>query len=80
MARTSAPHSATSQFFINTTDNAFLNFKSESQQGWGYAVFARVIAGIEVVNAIEKVKTGRSGGHDDVPLEDVVILKAVRLN
>lgn len=80
MARTSAPHSATSQFFINTTDNAFLNFKSESQQGWGYAVFARVIAGTEVVDAIEKVKTGRGGGHDDVPLEDVVILKAVRLN
>jgi peptidyl-prolyl cis-trans isomerase B (cyclophilin B) len=80
MARTSAPHSATSQFFINTTDNAFLNFKSESQQGWGYAVFARVIAGTEVVDAIESVKTGRSGGHDDVPLEDVLILKAVRLN
>ena len=80
MARTSAPHSATSQFFINTTDNAFLNFKSESPQGWGYAVFARVIAGTEVVDAIEKVKTGRSGGHDDVPVEDVVILKATRLN
>ncbi len=80
MARTSAPHSATAQFFINTTDNAFLNFKSESPQGWGYAVFARVIAGTEIVDAIEKVKTGRSGGHDDVPLEDVVILKAVRLN
>jgi peptidyl-prolyl cis-trans isomerase B (cyclophilin B) len=80
MARTSAPHSATAQFFINTTDNAFLNFKSESPQGWGYAVFARVIAGTEVVDAIEKVKTGRSGGHDDVPLEDVVILKAVRLS
>ena len=80
MARTSAPHSATSQFFINATENAFLNFKSESPQGWGYAVFARVIAGTEVVDAIENVKTGRSGGHDDVPLEDVVILKAVRLS
>jgi peptidyl-prolyl cis-trans isomerase B (cyclophilin B) len=80
MARTSAPHSATAQFFINTTDNAFLNFKSESLQGWGYAVFARVIAGTDVVDAIEKVKTGRSGGHDDVPVEDVVIVKAVRLN
>ena len=79
MARTSAPHSATAQFFINTTDNAFLNFKSESPQGWGYAVFARVIGGADVVDKIEKVKTGRSGGHDDVPLEDVVILKAVRL-
>jgi peptidyl-prolyl cis-trans isomerase B (cyclophilin B) len=80
MARTSAPHSATAQFFINTTDNGFLNFKSESQQGWGYAVFARVVAGADVVDAIEKVKTGRSGGHDDVPLEDVVIQKAVRLD
>ena len=80
MARTSAPHSATAQFFINTTDNAFLNFKSESPQGWGYAVFARVIGGADVVDKIEKVKTGRSGGHDDVPLEDVVIVKAVRLS
>lgn len=80
MARTSAPHSATSQFFINTTDNGFLNFKSESPQGWGYAVFARVVSGNEVVDAIENVKTGRSAGHDDVPLEDVVIVKAVRLN
>jgi peptidyl-prolyl cis-trans isomerase B (cyclophilin B) len=80
MARTSAPHSATAQFFINTTDNGFLNFKSESQQGWGYAVFARVVGGADVVDSIEKVKTGRSGGHDDVPVEDVVILKAVRLN
>ena len=79
MARTSAPHSATSQFFINTTDNGFLNFKSESPQGWGYAVFAKVIGGTEVVDAIESVKTGRSGGHDDVPLEDVIIVKAVRL-
>ena len=80
MARTSAPHSATSQFFINTTDNDFLNFKSESSQGWGYAVFARVIAGTEIVDAIASVKTARSGGHDDVPVEDVVILKALRLN
>ena len=80
MARTSAPHSATAQFFINTTDNGFLNFKSESPQGWGYAVFARVIAGNDVVDAIERVKTGRSGGHDDVPVEDVLIVKAVRLN
>jgi peptidyl-prolyl cis-trans isomerase B (cyclophilin B) len=80
MARTSAPHSATAQFFINITDNGFLNFKSETQQGWGYAVFARVIAGTDVVDKIEQVKTGRSGGHDDVPVEDVVILKAVRLN
>jgi len=80
MARTSAPHSATSQFFINTTDNGFLNFKSESPQGWGYAVFARVVSGNDVVDAIENVKTGRNAGHDDVPLEDVLIVKAVRLN
>lgn len=80
MARTSAPHSASSQFFINTKDNGFLDFKSESPQGWGYAVFARVIGGADVVDAIEKVKTAVSGGHDDVPVEDVVILKAVRLN
>ena len=80
MARTSAPHSATAQFFINTTDNDFLNFKSESPQGWGYAVFARVIAGTDVVDAIASVKTARGGGHDDVPVEDVIILKALRLN
>ena len=79
MARTSAPHSATAQFFINGTDNDFLNFKSESAQGWGYAVFGKVVAGSEVVDAIEKVKTGRKGFHDDVPLEDVVITKAVEV-
>jgi peptidyl-prolyl cis-trans isomerase B (cyclophilin B) len=73
MARTSAPHSATAQFFINATDNTFLDFKSESPQGWGYAVFGRVVAGMEVVDAIERVGTGRKGGHDDVPLEDVLI-------
>jgi peptidyl-prolyl cis-trans isomerase B (cyclophilin B) len=77
MARTSAPHSATAQFFINTTDNGFLDFKSESAQGWGYAVFGRVVAGTEVVDAIESVRTGRKGGHDDVPLEDVVIQRVV---
>lgn len=79
MARTNAPHSASSQFFINTTDNGFLNFKSESPSGWGYAVFGRVVEGKEVVDAIEKSKTGRSGGHDDVPQEAVVIEKAVEL-
>lgn len=79
MARTSAPHSASAQFFINGTDNDFLNFKSESAQGWGYAVFGKVVAGSEVVDAIEKVKTGRKGFHDDVPLEDVVITKAVEV-
>ena len=76
MARTSAPHSASAQFFINTTDNDFLDFKSETPQGWGYAVFGRVVAGTEVVDAIEGVKTGRRGMHDDAPLEDVVIQKA----
>ncbi len=76
MARTSDPHSATAQFFINATDNDFLNFKAESGSGWGYAVFGKVVAGTEVVDAIEQVKTGRKGMHDDVPLEDVVITKA----
>ncbi|MBC7992172.1 MAG: peptidyl-prolyl cis-trans isomerase [Rhizobacter sp.] len=76
MARTSAPHSASAQFFINTTDNDFLNFKSESASGWGYAVFGKVVAGKEVVDAIEGVKTGNKGGHGDVPLEDVVITQA----
>ena len=73
MARTSSPHSATAQFFINTTYNAFLDFKSESAQGWGYAVFGRVVQGTEIVDAMESVRTGRKGGHDDVPLEDLVI-------
>ena len=77
MARISAPHSATAQFFINTTDNGFLDFKSESPQGWGYAVFGRVVSGTEVVDAIEGVRTGRKGMHDDVPLEDVVIQRVV---
>lgn len=79
MARTSAPHSATAQFFINATDNDFLNFRSETPQGWGYAVFGRVVEGTEVVDAIEGVKTGRQGMHDDVPLEDVVILSVKQL-
>ncbi len=79
MARTSAPHSATAQFFINATDNGFLN-KAQSQDGWGYAVFGKVVAGTEVVDTIEKVKTGRSGGHGDVPVEDVLIQRAVVLD
>jgi peptidyl-prolyl cis-trans isomerase B (cyclophilin B) len=79
MARTSAPHSATAQFFINATDNGFLN-KAQSQDGWGYAVFGKVSAGTDVVDAIEKVRTGRSGGHGDVPLEDVLILRAAVLS
>ena len=79
MARTSDPHSATAQFFINTTDNAFLDFKAENAQGWGYAVFGRVVEGMDVVDAIEKVRTGRKGFHDDVPLEDVLIVRATVL-
>ena len=79
MARTNAPHSASAQFFINTKDNDFLNFTSESPSGWGYAVFAKVVAGTEVVDAIEKVKTGRKGFHDDVPVEAVVIEKATEI-
>jgi len=76
MARTSAPHSASAQFFINAKDNDFLDFKSESPQGWGYCVFGKVVAGTEVVDKIEQVKTARSGFHDDVPVEDVVIEQA----
>jgi peptidyl-prolyl cis-trans isomerase B (cyclophilin B) len=76
MARTSAPHSATAQFFINTTDNDFLNFKSETAQGWGYAVFGKVIQGNDVVDAIEQVRTGTRAGHADVPLDDVTITRA----
>jgi peptidyl-prolyl cis-trans isomerase B (cyclophilin B) len=78
MARTSVPHSATAQFFINTKDNGFLDFTAESAQGWGYAVFGRVVSGTEIVDAIERVRTGRKGMHDDVPVEDVVI-KSVTL-
>jgi peptidyl-prolyl cis-trans isomerase B (cyclophilin B) len=77
MARTGDPHSATAQFFINTVDNGFLDFTAESASGWGYAVFGRVVEGMEVVDAIEKMRTGRKSGHDDVPLEDVVITRAV---
>lgn len=79
MARTSDPHSATAQFFINATDNTFLDFKSESAQGWGYAVFGKVVSGTEVVDAIERVRTGRKGFHDDVPLEDVVIQRVTEV-
>jgi peptidyl-prolyl cis-trans isomerase B (cyclophilin B) len=77
MARTSAPHSATAQFFINIADNGFLNHTAPSAQGWGYAVFGKVTGGTDVVDKIKAVKTGRKGFHDDVPLEDVVIEKAV---
>ena len=77
MARTNAPHSATAQFFINIKDNDFLNFTAPTASGWGYAVFGKVVAGTEVVDKIKAVKTGRKGFHDDVPVEDVVIEKAV---
>jgi peptidyl-prolyl cis-trans isomerase B (cyclophilin B) len=80
MARTNDPHSATAQFFINTVDNAFLDFRAENAQGWGYAVFGRVVEGMDVVEAIEKVATGRKGFHDDVPLEDVVIERVVEVS
>ncbi|MDM0042051.1 peptidylprolyl isomerase [Variovorax sp. J22G21] len=77
MARTNAPHSATAQFFINASNNGFLNHTAPSAQGWGYAVFGKVVSGTDVVDKIEGVKTGRKGFHDDVPLEDVIIEKAV---
>ena len=80
MARTSAPHSASSQFFINTVDNGFLDFTAESAQGWGYAVFGRVVDGTEVVDAIEKVRTGNKAGHADVPLEAVTIVRALAID
>ena len=76
MARTSAPHSASAQFFINVADNGFLNHKSPTPQGWGYAVFGKVVQGQEVVDQIAGVATGRRGMHDDVPKEDVLIEKA----
>lgn len=75
MARTSEPHSASAQFFINVKDNDFLDFKSETTQGWGYCVFGQVKEGMDVVNKIKAVATGRSGYHSDVPVQDVVIEK-----
>jgi peptidyl-prolyl cis-trans isomerase B (cyclophilin B) len=80
MARTSDPHSASAQFFVNTVDNDFLDFRAENAQGWGYAVFGRVVEGAEVLAAIENVRTGRKGMHDDVPLEDVRIERAVEVS
>ncbi len=75
MARTNDPNSATSQFFINVKENGFLDFTSKTQQGWGYAVFGKVIEGMDVVHKIENVKTGNHGYHADVPLEPVIINK-----
>ncbi|MDX3894232.1 MAG: peptidylprolyl isomerase [Pusillimonas sp.] len=76
MARTSDPHSATAQFFINVSDNDFLNFTSPTPNGWGYAVFGKVVEGTEVVDQIKGVKTGTKGFHQDVPTQDVIIEKA----
>lgn len=76
MARTMDPHSASSQFFINVSDNAFLDHTSETSQGWGYAVFGEVVEGMDVVNTIKAVDTTSRAGHQDVPREDVVIEKA----
>jgi peptidyl-prolyl cis-trans isomerase B (cyclophilin B) len=76
MARTSDPNSATAQFFINVSDNAFLNHTAPTSQGWGYAVFGRVVEGKDVVDRIKKVKTGTRGMHQDVPIDDVIIERA----
>lgn len=78
MARTSAPHSASAQFFINTTNNSFLD-KDRAQDGWGYAVFGKVVGGTEVVDAIEQVRTGNRMGHGDVPVDDVLIQRVVEV-
>jgi peptidyl-prolyl cis-trans isomerase B (cyclophilin B) len=79
MARTGDPHSASAQFFINCADNGFLDHSAESNQGWGYAVFGRVVEGTEIVDAMEKVRTGRKGSFDDVPLDDLRIESATEL-
>jgi len=76
MARTSEPHSASSQFFINVKDNDFLDHTAQNAQGWGYCVFGKVVEGQDVVDKIKRVKTGKRGGHADVPLEDVIIERA----
>ena len=76
MARTGDPHSATAQFFLNVGNNDFLNHTAPNSQGWGYCVFGKVTAGADVVDKIKGVKTGSSGGHQDVPVEDVIIIKA----
>ena len=76
MARTNDPHSATSQFFINVADNAFLDHSSPTPQGWGYCVFGKVVEGMDVVNKIKGVPTTSRAGHQDVPAEDIVIEKA----
>ncbi|UAW63532.1 MULTISPECIES: peptidylprolyl isomerase [unclassified Mycoavidus] len=77
MARTSDPHSASAQFFINVTDNAFLDFSNPTPQGWGYCVFGKVVEGLDIIDTIKAVKTGSKQGHQDVPLENVVLQKAL---
>jgi peptidyl-prolyl cis-trans isomerase B (cyclophilin B) len=77
MARTSDPHSASSQFFINLIDNSFLDHKNKSPNGWGYCVLGEVVSGMDVVDAIAKVKTGNSHGHQDVPVEPIIINKVI---
>ena len=79
MARTNDPHSATSQFFINLEDNHFLDHTEKTESGWGYAVFGRVVSGMDVVEKVAAVDTGNAGYHSDVPLEDVVLEKAERV-
>ena len=79
MARTPDPHSARAQFFINTNDNDFLDFREKSQDGWGYCVFGRVVAGMDVVAAIEVVATATRGGHQNVPTDDVLVIKVEEL-
>ncbi len=76
MARTNDPHSASSQFFINVKDNNFLDYSSRTTSGWGYCVFAKVVDGMDVIDEMKAVETGSAGGHQDVPVEDVVVLKA----
>ena len=76
MARTSDPNSATAQFFINASNNDFLNYTSPTPQGWGYCVFGKIVEGQDVIDKIRKIRTGSKGGHQDVPLEDVVIESA----
>lgn len=76
MARTGDPHSASAQFFINVANNDFLNFKSPTSQGWGYAVFGKVVAGTDIVDKLAKIATARKGFHDDVPAQDVLVSQA----
>ena len=80
MARTNDPHSATAQFFINVSDNYFLDFTSDSPAGWGYTVFGKVVAGQEVVDKIKSLQTGSHGIYQDVPKEAAVIIRAEKIN